>query len=73
MRAGETFSTLYSVDETSSFELHARSFESSRLIIIIIIIIIIMIIIIIIIITYLTRVNPSAEAVINLYSGQLKN
>ena len=62
MRAGETFSTLYSVDETSSFELHARSFESSRLIIIIIIII-----------TYLTRVNPSAEAVINVYSGQLKN
>ena len=65
MRAGETFSTLYSVDETSSFELHPRSFESSRLIIIIIIIIII--------ITYLTRVNPSAEAVINVYSGQLKN
>ena len=62
MRAGETFSTLYSVDERSSFELHARSFESSRLIIIIIIII-----------TYLTRVNPSAEAVINVCSGQLKN
>ena len=64
MRAGETFSTLYSVDERSSFELHARSFESSRLIIILIMIIII---------TYLTRVNSSAEAVINVYSGQLKN
>ena len=59
MRAGETFSTLYSGDERSSFELHTRSFESSRLTIIIM--------------TYLTRVNPSAEVVINGSSGQLKN
>ena len=38
-----------------------------------IIIIITTIIIIIIIITYLTKVNPSAEAVINGCPGQLKN
>ena len=51
-----------------------------QLIIIIIIIIIIkliikliIIIIIIIMITYLTKVNPSAEAVINGCPGQLKN
>ena len=45
MSAGETFSTLSSVDERLSFELHAPSFESPRLIIIIIIIIIIIMII----------------------------
>ena len=38
-----------------------------------IIIIIIIIIIPIIMITYLTKVNPSAEAVINGCPGQLKN
>ena len=37
------------------------------------IIIIIIIIIIMIIITYLTRINPLAEAVINGCPGQLKN
>ena len=36
-------------------------------------IIIIIIIIIMIIITYLTRINPLAEAVINGCPGQLKN
>ena len=41
--------------------------------IIIIMMMIITIIIIIIIITYLTRVNPSAEAVINGCPGLLKN
>ena len=43
------------------------------IIIIIIIIIVIIIIIIIITTTYLTRVNPSAEAVISGCPGQLKN
>ena len=41
--------------------------------IIIIIIIMIIIMIIIIMITYLTKVNPSAEAVTNGCPGQLKN
>ena len=53
--------------------MHCVVIESTCQLIIIIITIIIIIIIIIIITTHLTRVNPSAEAVINWCPGQLKN
>ena len=67
------------VSKSALFITHCRSsgrrFQSEIIIIMIMIMIMIMIIIIIIIIiiTYLTRVNPSAEAVINGCPGQLRN